>query len=657
MLDGISKKFNTEISDRVYIDEGKSAYSGKNLQCELGVLLEDIRSKKIKPRDIIVMRHLDRLSRLPLMDALSVYSDIINHGVNIYTPAGDCLFTSMKGGSTRQEESMSMMVAQFSFQLANEESYKKSYLTNVASMKRIKQLINGEKSKEGFSYDVGVGSVPFAIAIENKCVVPHPVNFKIVQDLIKYALKGNGIMKCVDWLFNRHGIERTKQGISKLLASESLYGKLIINIQDRDAMEKYREEHFEDEYITRKYEFDDYYPEVCTEDEYHQLQALRKRGKKSKGNRKKYTLLSGRRILHCGDCGNSLAANHTYGKGATYYTCINRKCSVSEKIYVLNNIVLNATMSFINTPYIQEENQSTGQQAYDLKMKIEGYRIKSKKLTALFFEEDELLGDMDEYKNGLLKVKLKIQSLEQELLALESQNVSSPVKKELKLWCCENSAFRNLIFSNDSDVNQKHGDILAKYIKNITVKSDGLIEIHTVDGREAYYYLPLQNKNTGRRVGVNLNVDDVLAVDNKVGSDNIFKHIIFTKDEIKNGKYVNKLDEIHPSLISCYSEPHTEKQAFDNFIDALKAASDIEPLVVRKRDVMFRTNITDKQWNTHKKRAIEYMVRHNLFNIKKNAGEYLIRQRKAIPKDIVEEAIKIKEMDLESDSAWDELLS
>ncbi len=48
MLDGISKKFNTEISDRVYIDEGKSAYSGKNLQCELGVLLEDIRSKKIR---------------------------------------------------------------------------------------------------------------------------------------------------------------------------------------------------------------------------------------------------------------------------------------------------------------------------------------------------------------------------------------------------------------------------------------------------------------------------------------------------------------------------------------------------------------------------------------------------------------------------------
>jgi hypothetical protein len=79
-------------------------------------------------------------------------------------------------------------------------------------------------------------------------------------------------------------------------------------------------------------------------------------------------------------------------------------------------------------------------------------------------------------------------------------------------------------------------------------------------------------------------------------------------------------------LLRLYSEPHTEKQSIDRFMDKLRAASDLDPLILTKKSVMSRTNITDKQWNTYRKKAIAYMVKHKLFNIKKKAGEYVVHQ-------------------------------
>ncbi len=67
-------------------DLGISAFSGKNLsQGALGVFLKAVIDKKVPPNCYLLIEDVDRLSRLPVMEALDVFRTIINGGVTVVT--------------------------------------------------------------------------------------------------------------------------------------------------------------------------------------------------------------------------------------------------------------------------------------------------------------------------------------------------------------------------------------------------------------------------------------------------------------------------------------------------------------------------------------------------------------------------------------------
>ncbi|MFA0350660.1 recombinase family protein, partial [Vibrio sp. 10N.222.55.C6] len=90
LLKDLENKYDTTVSDLIYNDEGVSSYKGKNVSHgELGRLLTDIERGVIKKGDIIVVRHLDRLSRLRLTGAMTIYNKIMEAGVLIHTTMDD----------------------------------------------------------------------------------------------------------------------------------------------------------------------------------------------------------------------------------------------------------------------------------------------------------------------------------------------------------------------------------------------------------------------------------------------------------------------------------------------------------------------------------------------------------------------------------------
>jgi hypothetical protein len=593
LLDEVAAKFKTTVSDRIYQDAGVSAHTDANLNADLGVLLEDIDKKIIKPQDIIVMRHLDRLSRLAVMKAMQVFTKIMDSGVRIYTT-----MDSQEYSNNDSNARTSLLLATLSFALANEESVKKSYYTNKNALARIDQFNKDERTANGFPFDIGVGGTPLHCTVVDKAVQRNPEKYEAVKALVKFALAGNGIGKCRDWLHDNHGVDYTKQGVGNLLKSPSLYGKLIVKIQDRDAIAMHRHTKNEEKHITKVYELDAYFPAVCTEDEYYLLQSMRKKSVSS-GNKKSYTLLAGRKILHCGECKSSLTANHSSGKGAVYYTCINQKCLLTEKIYTINKMVVEAISSVgINSFDVDTSRLDV------LVSKQEKLNDKFNTGQKLVFDNPESFGDY--MGDQLSKLNHEIKDIGYEI---ESENRSIQSNKMIELSDYEKAVemihgYQDEMMSDDSELIKSNGDSIARFIKDLLIYRSGLIHIEMVTGKNVYFYIPNQNKSKGRRLALKLMVvenDDVNYVNYK--SDPSLNRKVFTEDQISNNEFECEVYDIDQTLLRLYSEEHTRHNALESFVNTILSCCGNGYAIYRKKNFVGGEIFTDKQWQTNKTRA------------------------------------------------------
>jgi len=608
LLKKLAIDYNTEVSPRVYSDKGHSAFTGENLKNELGALINDIENKVIVAGDIIVMRHLDRLSRLRLSGAMDIYTNILKNNVKIYTTINGHLHESGV-----ESEMLSYMLATLAFATANEESVKKSYITNRHAVERIKQFKNGERTESGHPFDIGVGSTPFYIKVENKAVKEDEINFPIAKELIKYALKGNGLFKCVTWLREKHDIEYSRAGISNLLKSEALFGRLIINIQDLNATDVLKAKN-EDEYVTERHILDKFYPPVCSESEYYQLQGLIKSRVRSNGNRKQYTLLAGRRFLKCG-CGCSMSANHTSGKGPVYYTCCGSNCLFSIKIYVLDNIVVGALGAYFISEDIAIDD--TKLQGLIVNLTVKSDELESQRNLCV---EHPILFPIEYSKPKLQKLMDEIKDLEVQIESEKNIFLSSDIplgdKEILGTW----HERVEEILTSSSDKKRDYQNVIAKVVSTIIVNPDGLIIIKLINGQVKYFYIPEQMKSTGRRLGVKLRVfddrNDQLYKEMK--ADNNFKNVTFSVDEIRNTDYQCKVDQIHPSILSLYSEESTRYTALESFLNKLlKVECILGYYILNKKFAMSlqadsNFSISEKQWQSYKSKSKSILSSKNI---------------------------------------------
>jgi hypothetical protein len=604
LLEELAQKYNTTVSDRVYSDKGHSAFTGKNLDNELGQMIKDIEEGRIKAGDIIVMRHLDRLSRLSLTDVMPIYSHILKRKVKIYTTINNFLYES-----GTNNEAMGYLLATLAFATANEESVKKSYLTNRHALERITQFQNGVRTPCGHSFDLGIGSTPFYIQVEHRAVKQHPQNFSIAKELVNYALAGNGLHRCVKWLKEKYKIDYSKAGIAQLLKSETLIGTLKVNLQDRNTEIDSSNTRIT-QYETKEYLLEGFYPAVCTKFQYFTLQGMLKGKRRSDGNRKRYTLLAGRKFLKCG-CGSSMVANHTSGKGAVYYTCINSDCFYSIKIHVLDSIVVRLLGAY----FLKERLEIDDTQ---LKYLTEILESKSKELDSqrTFMLEKRGLFD-DEYVTSILKPLIdEVSSLKKQVVTENNKITSSNLKSEdlkgLGLWAEKYEE----IMSATSEQKKEHQEMICKVVSNIKVHSDGLVEVCLVNGRVKYVYLPKQNKRTGRCFGFKLNVfedaNDQLYKELK--SDPNFHRMAFTTHEVKEKAYQCDIGAINESLLNLYSEEHTRFTALERFVNKIFVVEDILGYyILNKKFAMTfidetRYSISEKQWQSYKSKCKPMLI-------------------------------------------------
>ncbi|PSV29615.1 recombinase family protein [Photobacterium sp. GB-72] len=369
LLEQLALQYSTTVSHLFYQDAGVSSYKGKNASVgELSRLLADIKSGLISSGDIIVMRALDRLSRQNLTASEVLYNRIISAGVMIHTTIDNHLY--------KMDDPMSSILATLALKTANEESAKKSHLTNRYASHRIQQAKDGQKL-DGHSFDVGIGRHPFWITIDKptKTVRPHPVNWDHAKHMITLALDGYGVSTVMRYAHSV-GLELSYSACTKMFNTKSVYGVLEVNHQG------------EDHVLT------DYYPTLCTESEYYQIRAIKDaQTKVSNNQRKQVSILSGIQKLYCGCCGSVMCIARNVTQKTEYYRCANRlvKCYPYIKQEYLDRIVLTAIGEKVLSSQLMDNGHDKTLQGIELE--LETKVMEYQKQQTFLFDNLDLFDD------------------------------------------------------------------------------------------------------------------------------------------------------------------------------------------------------------------------------------------------------------------------
>ncbi|MEZ9322851.1 recombinase family protein [Vibrio sp. 10N.286.51.E5] len=507
LLEKIAKEHNTIVSHLFYHDEGVSSYKGKNAkEGELARLIADIEKGIIQPNDIIVMRALDRLSRQTLTASERLYNDIVESGV--------CILTTIDNHIYKKDCVMSSVLKTLSFKTANEESAKKSHLTNKYAQHRIQQFKNGDIPDNGTAYDVGVGKHPFWIQITDRVVQKHDKNWKIARQMFDMALDGAGVGKLLKFT-QSVGLDLSYSSVSKMFRSASVYGDLHINHLDSD------------------HHLKGYYPALATLDEYYRVRAIKdKLTKESNGLRKKVSILGGIQKLYCGCCGHSMGIHRNVKQKIEYYTCISRKqyCFQSLRQDIIDTMVLNAVKSHV---FNFDATDSTKIDALEIQLS------EQKKKHDGMVQRFMMLGDSagDGALTLISESKATLDSLEQEIEDERNAVANSTIdlstlqdfKEAVLFYENQQDQLQDWV-NGDCDTKQEIRDLLKMIIKRITIDDRHLIKIELMDGEVEYLYL-LRRK------------------DGKKNHDRFFVPV-----HIRNEEEIKQIREHAPELVNFVTE-------------------------------------------------------------------------------------------------------
>ncbi|MDO8889630.1 MAG: recombinase family protein [Hydrogenophaga sp.] len=290
---------DTELTLR---DMGISAFRGANVETgALGAFLDAVKNGQVPKGSILLVENLDRLSRGKVLDALTVFTSIINAEIEIVT-----LMDGVRYSVESLNANMSQLMMAIAFYaMANEESAKKGIRVSAAwQAKRRAAATSGAimTKKTPYWVETDQHRTKFTLNKERTAVV------KLIIELAEKGTGNNSIAKHLHekgvkgW--NPKGIWATSY-IQKILQNPALYGGIDIGGDIRDG----------------------YYPPVITYEKWSLLQSMRSARRTTLvANRKGAlvtNLFSG--LLKCGYCGGPMTVagykSLASGYDRKYFAC------------------------------------------------------------------------------------------------------------------------------------------------------------------------------------------------------------------------------------------------------------------------------------------------------------------------------------------------
>lgn len=236
-------------------DPGVSAFHGKNFtEGRLGAFLQTVKAGTVKAGSVLIVENLDRISRQKARTALKTLEAIIDAGVGVYTMMDRQFITA----ATLDKDPMQLIMSVLTFTRANEESETKS---NRGKARWQAARAKATESKKPFGGHCPFWTKPNQDRTGYEII---PAAMATAKRIVSMALAGFGPFNIAKKL-NADGIvsargKKTWQTntVLALLKSKTLIGEYQPRNNDHKAMGE---------------AVKSYYPAVCTEAEYYQIQA------------------------------------------------------------------------------------------------------------------------------------------------------------------------------------------------------------------------------------------------------------------------------------------------------------------------------------------------------------------------------------------------
>lgn len=290
-------------------DLGVSAFKGTNFESgALGQFIISIDEGRIARDSYLLVESLDRLSRLPVTDALAIFQSIISRGITIVTLTDSTVYSKER----LQDNWTPLLIALVSMSRAHEESALKS--------RRVKAAWDAKKVRVKENKEVMSGRCPWWLkpSADNKIYEINEINAEVVRLMFQLAKDGLGNMLIAKYLNSRdiatpqHSLRWQNSTVGFNLRNIAAIGVLQLD-QDNNGR------------TTTNTFVEDYYPPVVDKTLFYEVQAIR-----NSRNRNKNTMSAGRKGLcynifqgtaKCGYCGGSVHIRRKPGINSAFLYC------------------------------------------------------------------------------------------------------------------------------------------------------------------------------------------------------------------------------------------------------------------------------------------------------------------------------------------------
>lgn len=290
----IAVKYDLELVND-YQDLGVSAFKGANSKTGALSRFLDAIGRSVPVGSWLFIENLDRLSRADIVSAQELFLSIIRRGITIVTGMDNKIYSL----DTVTANPMDLMFSILLFIRGNEESQTKRNRTNSSALIKIKAHQENPQNPAVAIEEIGKNM--WWTDTTSGYVLPHPVFFPIVQEVVELRRNGRSTAEILDHLnatytpppaasHKRHS-NWSRAMIERLFHTRALIGIKEISV---DGV---------------KYELKDYYPRVLDDAEFYHLKksiGVRACNFGDKEEAKPIPLLSGVGLLKCEHCGSAM---------------------------------------------------------------------------------------------------------------------------------------------------------------------------------------------------------------------------------------------------------------------------------------------------------------------------------------------------------------
>lgn len=290
-------------------DLGVSAFTGSNFERgALGQFVAAIDEGRVQPDSHLLVESLDRLSRLPVTEALAVFQAIINRGITIVTLVDGAVYSKDR----LRNDWTPLLIALVSMSRAHEESAVKS--------RRIKAAYEARKKRVIANKEVKMGRCPWWLKLSDdktryEVIEENAVSVRLIFDLAKDGMGNALIVKEL----NRRGIPTAQH--SKYWQNSTVGFNLtniaVIGVLQMDQDNNGR--------TTTNTFVEDYYPPIIDKTLFYEVQAMRKARDRNKGTTSAgrkgqcYNIFQG--TAKCGYCGSPMHIRRKPGINTGFLYC------------------------------------------------------------------------------------------------------------------------------------------------------------------------------------------------------------------------------------------------------------------------------------------------------------------------------------------------